>query len=707
MTGWIRPWRTRAARTGAAVAIGIASVPAMALASDPPEAFVLPGGTLTAVTADLDDDGAYEVVRLTGDAGSIALEVWAIQDGAWVATHSSDAGELVASGAVVGDGSVPLALVRTRVEGVDRVLALSTGHDPESGLPTCCFTVHELLDDAGAPALVRMDGPEPPAESAVAVDLDGDETDELVVWSVSWAEDGRPQGSTIEVLGREDGAWASMASWEEEGSWWATGMVESDGLPGWEVIASGDSDAVTRVAWIDGELTTDRERLLLDGEPAWVAGSTDGTLVVSASRSVGLVRWPRGSDPTIVATHGTQGYPRVGLIGHGSEALLVVQEHLDSGAMVPDMRILDMRLDVAGEVPSTPTALALWDLTERMARSGGWGMSRNIWPYFGPADGDWREVATTFSAGGMLITARPDGSFETAPGASMVGQPVGLAGPDGAWLAVTDSYLPSAPVAYLQGGFAPPDARLVLVPRETLLDPEKRELILQVTIADGIETGHDDGAVTVLAAHSGAEIVLEVAPGTVAVSWDGESTVDHGLTDGELRLELRPPRRPRPDRPSTFERVLLLIGTDGSASVRRWEGSFAPEAPELTAWSDAEPLSLEATVAGRASPGSTVSVDGREVALNRFGAYRATVAAPPWPRTVVVVARDPFGGEQRATVEIIGLVDYRGLPWVPIAGIATILGGAVLFLRTPRHRPLADRSVLDDGRLEDLDGDLV
>ena len=81
--------------------------------------------------------------------------------------------------------------------------------------------------------------------------------------------------------------------------------------------------------------------------------------------------------------------------------------------------------------------------------------------------------------------------------------------------------------------------------------------------------------------------------------------------------------------------------------------------------------------------------------------------APPWPRTVVVVARDPFGGEQRATVEVIGLVDYRGLPWVPIAGAATLVGGAVLFLRTPRHRPLAERPGLDDGRLEDLDGDLI
>jgi hypothetical protein len=194
-----------------------------------------------------------------------------------------------------------------------------------------------------------------------------------------------------------------------------------------------------------------------------------------------------------------------------------------------------------------------------------------------------------------------------------------------------------------------------------------------------------------------------VAPDTVAISSDGSQIHDHGARDTTVRLSVPAPRGPSGD----FERELLLIGPEGNVSLHRWEGTFAPEAPEVTAWTQAEPLRLEATVAGRASLGSRVTVDGREVNLNAFGAYRTTVDTPPWPRTVVVVARDPFGGEQRATVEVIGLVDYRGLPWVPIAGAATLLGGAVLFLRTPRHRPLAQRPALDDGRLEDLDGDLV
>src|SRR5690606_18981070 len=138
-----------------------------------------------------------------------------------------------------------------------------------------------------------------------------------------------------------------------------------DGQPGLEAIARGDSESVTRVAWIDGALTMERGRLMLGGEPASVAGSVDGSLVVSTARSVGLVRWPRGADPTTLATHETRGYPEVGLVGRGTDTLLLVQEHLDSGAMVPGTRILDMRLDPVGEVPSTDAARALWDLTER------------------------------------------------------------------------------------------------------------------------------------------------------------------------------------------------------------------------------------------------------------------------------------------------------------------------------------------------------
>jgi hypothetical protein len=57
-------------------------------------------------------------------------------------------------------------------------------------------------------------------------------------------------------------------------------------------------------------------------------------------------------------------------------------------------------------------------------------------------------------------------------------------------------------------------------------------------------------------------------------------------------------------------------------------------------------------------------------------------------------------------VTIVGLFDYRGLPWLPIVVLLTVGAGVALFLRTPR--PLADRAGYtrpEVGALEEIEGD--
>jgi hypothetical protein len=280
-------------------------------------------------------------------------------------------------------------------------------------------------------------------------------------------------------------------------------------------------------------------------------------------------------------------------------------------------------------------------------------------------------------------------------------------GPEDGWVARSDFYAGTGAISYLQVGAPFEGSRLTLVPSGIFEDPAERDLVTSVVVERGIVTSEDAAVTTFLAGPTGAEVVVGVVPGTRAVSWNGRTVTDHGPVAGaELRVPVELPARPRPGRASTFELDLVLVGPDGTATVHRWEGTFAAEAPELTAWTDVDALSLEATVAGRASPLSVVTVDGEPVPLNEFGAYRASVSAPPWPRNVVVVARDPFGGERRTTVEVIGLVDYRGWPWGGVAGILTVVVGGVFFLRTPRHRPVPQRTALDDARLEDIDGDV-
>ena len=97
-------------------------------------------------------------------------------------------------------------------------------------------------------------------------------------------------------------------------------------------------------------------------------------------------------------------------------------------------------------------------------------------------------------------------------------------------------------------------------------------------------------------------------------------------------------------------------------------------------------------------------VDGRPVTVDADGHFTTEVNAPPWPRTVVVTAVDPLGNETTTTVEVIGLVDYRGLPWALIFAAATVAAGLFLFLRTPRQ-PHAPTPVPAEGTLEEIDGD--
>lgn len=706
MTGWIRPWRAGALATAIALLVA-ASTTAPASAADPPAPFPLPGGTSSAIVADVDGDGARELVRFTG-LDEPRLEVWDFVDGAWVATLSTQPEPASGNG---GIGEVPaMALVRTQVEGLDRVLLLTGGRLSASGASECCLAIHEVIDGGDGPALRPMAASELAADRIVVADLDGDGTDELVVSVTNWQGDGSQSSTDVAVLVRDAAAWRAIAEWTEPGSWWVMSMADTDGAPGVELLASSETGELARLAWIDGGLEIERTRLASGHGHSWVAGSIDGNLIVTSPTEIALFAWPSEGEPTMIASHEARDYPSVGVIGGGADALVVVQEHTGRGAMAPEVRILDARLRPVGAVTMTPEAAAIAELAERVAGEG-WSGSppTNIWPYFGPVDGEATGSLASYVTGGMLIAATPGGSFETRPASSMVARPIGRVGPDNGWVALGDAFVSTGPFASLQPGFyAFEGSRVTLAPRATLENPAERPLAISVALEGGIEVGEDGATTTILAAPTGVQIVVSVAQGTLAVSWDGSRVTDHReVSDGTLRLEVAPPSRPRPGGEYTFEQDLVLVGADGRASVHRWEGTFAPEEPALTAWTDHDAFSLEATVAGRASPGTVVTVDGGAVALNEFGAYRATVSAPPWPRNVIVVARDPFGGERRTTVEVIGLLDYRGLPWGPLAGIATVLVGGVLFLRTPRHRPVPGRTALDDARLEDLDGDAI
>jgi hypothetical protein len=127
--------------------------------------------------------------------------------------------------------------------------------------------------------------------------------------------------------------------------------------------------------------------------------------------------------------------------------------------------------------------------------------------------------------------------------------------------------------------------------------------------------------------------------------------------------------------------------------------------PELAVRAETMPMTLGATLEGTASPGSAVAANGVAIEVDAGGRFSASIDAPIWPSQVLVAARDPLGNETIERVEVLGVVDYRGLPWAALLIVATLGVGGALYVRTPKRRANGAVEPEGDGRLEELELD--
>src|SRR6185503_12988384 len=153
-------------------------------------------------------------------------------------------------------------------------------------------------------------------------------------------------------------------------------------------------------------------------------------------------------------------------------------------------------------------------------------------------------------------------------------------------------------------------------------------------------------------------------PGTRVVSAVGSSTDAETIGAEPLTLAIDPGGRG--DRNGRQVIGLVIISPAGIARMIEWDVTMLHLPPEITAKSSFDLFDSHATVAGTVDLGTAVMVDGREVETSADGSYRADIDASPWPHDVAVVARDPLGVEVVRHVEVVGFVDVRALPWVPI-----------------------------------------
>lgn len=684
------------------VAVALAAAPGPAGAADEPSAELLPGDAHSAVIVDLEGDGAGEIVRIVAeDPARPIVEAWGFRDGVW---------ELIGTASIplfdvpgVGDGS---AVVAWRADGRARALVLISccSASPDGELPTCCLAAYELVRTPGGVKLEPRLEDAQAADFVHAIDVDGDGTDELVRSANSYTG----ESGEIEVLRRNGDAFTSEFLADVEGGMYGFWAGDSDGVEGHDILLGPMPDGnLRRIAWVDGSLRAEEAHLDLgerfDGYPMAVAS---GAILLSMANELQVITWPRGQRPVRTARLTGLVYPYGGIVEAGSRTLLAVQAAgLQLGQSTPSLGIYDLDLRELGRVEVSPIAARV----ERLL-GGSSGTSRPwqryLFPYSGPLEALVSSPARGFVWAGMLIEADGDDGYRAQPIAPLLGlQALGFAGPEDGWAVLSSGYMNAGNAAYLYPGSVPPGwGRMSLVPVEDVLQADG--VAATIELRNAVEVGRTAGDVTELIAdREGFEVEVNAPQGSWVVAQNRRSFSELTVESEPLVVEVSP-RGGRDDEAAEdrpIDASLIVATPDGHATVFEWSGTFVAGPPELSVSGRTDALSFGATLEGTTSPHATVSVDGEAVGVSTDGGFAVAVDAGLWPSTVLVSAMDPLGNEVVERVEVVGVFDYRGLPWTAIVAAVTVSAGAVLFVRIPRRRAPSIADEGGEGLLEELD----
>jgi hypothetical protein len=557
---------------------------------------------------------------------------------------------------------------------------------------SCCLTLWWVeIDRQGATRLRYIQNTVSSGAWIVPADMDADGTDELAV--VETPNPAVPNASEVLILRWNGTDFDRLRGTAQEGliSGPLVPLGDSDGLPGDEVgyvAMPGTFDAVAptlhRFAMVDGALRIDRTELPQHGAVAPIEGPEGGRLALVSGTELDLLSWPAASPDAEVAATSSRGGVLLGVLGSGERARLLV---LRGGAV-------DL-LDV--------------DLASRQGLASGaastWFAASSLPPYRGELPGGDAAGAPRIIFGGRLIRA-PGASSSQAEHreiAALPGKvPVGLFGPEASWVAVADG--PAMPAGRRGGGLlvggGARAASVAIVPVDSLLSPEADGGLVQPEIGDAIldesqparpilVTGR--GARGRVHAPAGSRILITGRDGTTTLSGSPSDIVDVVLVRA----------RDDVDEDERFTVRLLVSTPAGHGYGAIWQVRVERQPPGLTATAPMLPLDFSVPLSGRTDPAARLTIDGEEVTLQPDGTFQAEVGAGPLPRAVRLRATDPVGNTSELVLEVVGVLDYRRLPWIPIIVGLTLVTGAFLYLRTPRPASVVSQHP-DEGVLEEI-----
>ena len=697
-----------AASLAALVVAGGAALPppgpaAVARVPDEPGAIVLPDTlpTLQAVAADLDGDGAPEVVRLVGRGGEqLWVEAWREGADGWsLAAPPTMAVRGVAGQAELAYARRPVRLLVRRADGGQRVTLL---RQPDFAEPDarreCCLLLDDVVLAGGSLHIERVADPGSTADAVHAIDLDGDGTDELLAtYSLEPLND-----ASSPTVGRvfrwTDGRFAPPTSTEMPVGSGSSPFIlgDSDGVPGDEAafISSAALGALFRVSLRpDDGLLVEHSGMIVTDAVAVPISARRG-IAVQIAGGVQVRDWPRGDHP---------GAP-------------LAEAPLAEGAFLGVVEILDEpRLLLRQTDPEALHVLGLPNLTpprgNAITRSPAAAAleAGPLAAYVGPLPGGGLDGGPAVVYAGRLLPSDdlPDAPFDTRQAAlfgTLAGaDPVGLVGRDRAWLAIRQAPARVPGRDDPRGGrLTPPvfqsGSSVSIAPVDVVRHPEAD--------AGRVELPHDGaapiGTRELAIGSSGLVAEVNAPPGSRVYLPDPDpSVVGRAMTVGDggtLRVTVPPPTGLTQN--IRYRLTLHILTPAGHGYVASWPVLFFARPPELDATMTTSIGSAHVTVSGRTDPYASVTIGGRGVAIDAEGRFSTTVPLPPWPTEVPLMARDPVGNESAVILSGIGILDYRVLPWATIALV--LVGGVavILALRVPRTSP---RPITDDGVLEELD----
>jgi len=583
-----------------------------------------------------------------------------------------------------------------RVDGADRLTLL---RQPPQDV-ACCLALHDIVLAGGSMRLLSVAATAASVDAAWVIDLDGDGTDELVL-----SRSVPPLGDTSYPLDAYLHRWTG-SSFEVTSTRLPAGsgdtpflLGDTDGRPGDElgIIATLGRPELHRVSLHpDGTLGIEDAGLVAQSATAVPLDGGVGIAVITSAGDLAVHPWPFGAgleepvaervigDGTLLGSVEIDGTPR-----------LVVRQPATADRLHV-LGLPDLAPPRFGAVTRTPTAAAF--------------LSGPVAPYVGPLPGGDAQGRPAIIFSGRLLSGieRPEATLpvpEQAIAALAGAHPIGLVGRESIALfhAAGGPPLPGPFGGRLDPPRAQPDAMVSVAPLSLMLEPERDGGILEPPIQGAVAL---DERGTIAVGRSGFAFTLSAPPGSrvhVAGSDPSVPAAVLGVPDGgSLVVPMPPPSVTTPE--PRYRAVVGVTTPAGRSYLGTWEVRVLTEAPPLAA-SVRTPFGSGAVeVSGVSTRYAGVRVDGREVAVDVDGRFSTLVAAPPWPSQITITAVDPLGNEARATVTAIGWVDYRQLPWVPIA-VALVGAAAVLLaLRVPRTRPVPRRAD-DDAILEELEPD--